>query len=88
MERKINLVFAAGPQYEQLVAFIEDEDGYLFGIISQEEGPGKFKIQIPVGLTFPLEVPDKEIPMLDLKEFEDAIQKAKQRLTYQTPEEE
>ncbi len=87
MERKIGLVLAADVEYENEVAYIEDEEGYLFGIISQEEGPGKFKIQIPVGLTFPLEVPSKEIPMLDLKEFEEAIQKAKQRLTYQAPEE-
>ncbi len=88
MERKIVVLTAGDPEYEDLVAYIEDEEGYLFGIISQEEGPGKFKIQIPVGLTFPLEVPSKEIPMLDLREFEDAIQKAKQRLTYQPPEKE
>lgn len=81
LEIRIRTVIGSDDQFNDLVAYIESDDGSYIGIISQEEGFNKLKIHLPIGIDYPkIKTPEKDWLTFDLKEFEEAIKKAKERL--------
>jgi hypothetical protein len=78
---KLNVTVGSNTQYDHLIAYIENDEGLLIGIINQEEGYNKLKIQIPIDPSYPSDLHYKDIPGIDLDELEKAIIKAKERLS-------
>lgn len=81
MEVKLRITVSSDTEFNDLIASIESDDGLLIGIISQEEGLEKLKIHFPIGVEYPIiKTPAKEMLTINLKEFEEALRKAKERL--------
>ncbi|MFH0914333.1 MAG: hypothetical protein V1849_03480 [Chloroflexota bacterium] len=79
MANKFRITVGSDTEFEDLIAYLyHDED--LIGIISQEEGFANLRIHLPIGIEFPIRIPYKEMLTLNLRELEDAIKKAKERL--------
>ena len=79
MNSKFIVDIGSDTDFEDLIAILYYGE-YFIGIISQEEGFENLKIHLHIGQEFPLKVPFKTLPTMNLQEFEEAIQKAKKRL--------
>ncbi len=77
--KKFRIDIAESRDYKNPVALMYFGEEF-FGLISRENETGDFKIQMPLDRKFRLGDNFRDLPAFDLREFEDTIQKAKERL--------
>lgn len=78
MKREFSLRVGSDTDYEDLIADIYYGDQFI-GVISQEKGFENLEIQLPIGILLPIKS-HKELTTLNLQEFMNAIEMAKEKL--------